>query len=323
MVLIMPLDPRILVGVNDDSIQLVRGCPCYRQIGEEHICMNNDEVLPISSIVVDPKFFISLPSVQDLDEFKSERNDMCYLLINLNKEDGRVYCVSRAQVLRINKSEIKIADIRDSLQFVPVTGIGDDGIVCSTCMYKYLVTLSHVFKEIVSDAERNEIVFEYAKDIAVQIAQEVKKSSKGSGTITNEDFIQDHIEVLMGEKAKWAGIIFDLKHDDLNEMVVNLLENYRTLSRLEAVFMFQVIALMTEYDEASAPEMLKLMAEVTNRVVITNDYITDKQTELFNRGLISDEISDLIKTHSNHRIITDLQFRNLREVLTQIDPLLA
>ena len=319
----MPLDSQILVGVNDDSIQLVRGCPCYRQIGEEVICMNNDDVLPISSIVVDPKFFISLPSVQDLDEFKSDRDDMCYMLINLNKNDGLVYCISRAQVLKINNREIHVEDIRDALQFAPVTGIEDDGVVCSSCLYKYLVTLSHVFTEIVSEVEKNEIVFKYVKDIAFQIVRDVRKSVNISVIGKNEDVIQDYIEDLMKQKTKWAGIIFNIKHKDFNEMVVKLLENYRTLTRLEAVFMFQVLALMTEYDEASAPEMLKLMAEITNRVVVTSDYITDKQTNLFNRGIITEEIRELLNTHTGHRRITDLQFKNLQAVLNQIEPLHA
>ncbi|MHA1638453.1 MAG: hypothetical protein ACTSUO_05280 [Candidatus Thorarchaeota archaeon] len=319
----MPLDPQILVGVNDDSIQLVKGCPCYRQIGEEHICMNNDDVLPISSIVVDPKLFASLPSVHDLDEFKSDRNDMCYLLINLNKNDGLVYCISRAQVLKINNRAIRVEDILDALHFVPVTGREEDGVVCSSCLYKYLVTLSHVFTEVVTEVERNEIVFDYVKDIAFQIAQEVKISTNSSAIKKNTDVIQDYIEDLMEDKAKWAGIIFDLKQREFNETVLNLLDNYRLLSRLQAVFMFQILALMTEYEEESAQEMLQLIAEVTNRVVITNDYITDKQTELFNRGLISEEIRGLIMKHAGHRRITHLQFQNLRSVLHQIETLHA
>ena len=319
----MPLDPQILVGVNDDSIQLVKGCPCYRQIGEEHICMNNDDVLPISSIVVDPKLFASLPSVHDLDEFKSDRNDMCYLLINLNKNDGLVYCISRAQVLNLNNRAICVEDILDALYFVPVTGREEDGVVCSSCLYKYLVTLSNVFTEVVTEVERNEIVFDYVKDIAFQIAQRVKISTNSSSIKEKEDVIQEYIEDLMENKVKWAGIIFDFKQKELDEMVLRLLENYRILSRLEAVFMFQILALMTEYDEASAQEMLRLMAEVTNRVVITNEYITDKQTELFNRGLISEEIRELIMKHAEHRRITELQFRNMRAVLHQIETLHA
>ena len=158
MVFKMTLDSRILIGTSDDCIRLVQGCPCYREFGDESVCLNNDDILPISSISVDPRFFVSLSSHADLAEFKSDKEDMCYLLINLNKDDGHAYCVSRSKILTINNQPIHASDIENALQFVPISGVGDNHVICSSCLYKYLVTLSDVFGEIVSEEERNQII---------------------------------------------------------------------------------------------------------------------------------------------------------------------
>ena len=56
----------------DDSSQLVKGCPCYREFGDEKVCLNNDSILPINAISVDPSFFNQLDSKAMLDEYKSD-----------------------------------------------------------------------------------------------------------------------------------------------------------------------------------------------------------------------------------------------------------
>ena len=319
MVVKMTLDSRILIGKSDDCIRLVQGCPCYREFGDESVCVNNDDILPISSISVDPNFFVSLASHTDLTEFKSDREDMCYLLINLNKDDGYAYCVSRSKILTINNQAIQASDIENALQFVPISGVGDNHIICSSCLYKYLVTLTDVFAEIVTEEERNEIISSYITDVTSQIAQDLHNGLKHPKKTENL-LIQDYLEELVQQKAEWTGIIHDMRSNSVEESVVTLIETYRTLSRLEAVFMFQVISIIENKHSPTSIDLLRIMSEVTQSIVQTNETIRETQIKLLNTGRITDDIRNLLMKCNEGRQRSEKQFRNLKVVLNQIAP---
>lgn len=145
--MIAPESPDMKLGTSllnsgEGPFKLVKGCPCYKEFGTEKVCVNNDDVQPINSISIDPTFFGLMDSREGLAEFKSSNEGMCYLLISLDAEDGRAYCVSQGRQLKINNRDIQASDIKDALQFVSTKDITTDGVVCSSCLYKYLVTLS-------------------------------------------------------------------------------------------------------------------------------------------------------------------------------------
>ena len=95
---------------NQSTTRLVKGCPCYRQFGDEKVCLNNDDVFPINAISVDPSFFEQISCIDDLAEYKSDRESMCYLLIYLDRQGGFCYCVSQGQRISINQKDVKTTD---------------------------------------------------------------------------------------------------------------------------------------------------------------------------------------------------------------------
>ena len=52
----MMRDSGIIQGFNDQRLRLVRGCPCMKEFGEERVCINDDDVLHVKSIILDPSF---------------------------------------------------------------------------------------------------------------------------------------------------------------------------------------------------------------------------------------------------------------------------
>ncbi|MFX1485171.1 MAG: hypothetical protein ACFFCP_18480, partial [Promethearchaeota archaeon] len=113
----MNLDSAELIG-HDDATNIIRGCPCYREFGEEKVCLNNDSVYPIRAISVDPSFFNALRSRADMDEFASDNDAMCYLVTFLDRVEGHCYCVSQNKRIRINNKDVKASEIDRALQFV-------------------------------------------------------------------------------------------------------------------------------------------------------------------------------------------------------------
>ena len=73
---------------------------------------------------------------------------------------------------------ISAADIKDALEFVVPTKMGNDDAICSACLYKYLVTLTDIFDDIISTEEKGKVIMDYAQDLVNRIASELSHASK-------------------------------------------------------------------------------------------------------------------------------------------------
>ena len=310
-----------LTDINGNRIRLVRGCPCYKEFGNEKVCVNNDDVLPIHSISIDPSFFSQINTMEDLANFKSEKESMCYLLISLNFDNGCVYCLSQGKKLRINEHYVKTEDIDAALQFVTNTEQTTDGVICSDCLYKYLISMSSVFEDKITQNERTDIITSYVKKIAARMAMDL--DGETDIIITNDErgyrsCLETHISDLMKTRAEWASFIHKAKEDAVSEDIVSILKSYKQLSRLEAVFLFQVLSLEESETQLVALGLLKFMIELAGRVIRLNYEIREAYHRLVDTGKITREMKDLHFKHNERRKRTEHRFNNLLKVLSSI-----
>ena len=317
----MKLGASSLAGASSGSARLIKGCPCYREFGDEKVCLNNDDVLPIISISVDPSFFSESQSPEDLLKFKSSRKNMCYLLVFLDETNDKVYCVSQGQRIRINKCDVKSSDVLDALQFVTSTEQSSDGVVCSDCLYKYLIMNTEVFADRLSETERREIISAYVKNLAVKMATDLEEV--GEETVLDEgvdplEHVENSIKDLMKQRSEWASRIDDLKKEEASEDLIELMEHYKLLARLETVFLFQVITLSQAPDQVVSLGILKFMVEVAGRVVSLNNEIREKSHKVMETGGIPNQVQQLLEIHSDKRRRTEHRFSNLLRALSQI-----
>ena len=312
-------DSRILSGDEKGIIRLVKGCPCYKEFGDETVCLNNDDVLPINPISLDPTFFTHTTSIEDLKEFKSDKEDMCYLLIYLDKENGKAYCVSQGKELRINKQDVKDKDIEDALQFVTYTELSSNGALCSECLYKYLVSCTDV-GIIPDEEERNEILAIYVKKIAIQMAMRLSdsKSITSDKFEAHEEAIHKRIKELIEDRAFWISRISELKNKDEEARLVELYEHYKQLARLESVFLYQVLTIAESSDIALSLGSIKFMVEVAERFINTSDSIRETTYELEDNGLLMTRHIMVLILYSERRKRTERWFHNLIRVLSQV-----
>lgn len=314
----MIADSTIITGNNDDRIQLVRGCPCLREFGEERVCLNNDDILPIKSITIDPHFFAQLESVEALRDFETDRDDLCYGLLNLDPRDGRVYCVSQGKAIIINSHYIRAGDVKEALNFVVPSQMGSDDVVCSACLYKYLVTLTDVFEGILSDSEKRIVILSYTQDLVNRIAYELSQGAINrhrNSIRPNPNQLSSKIRHLSEKHYQIVTVVDQAKDGDLR----SLIDSYRGLSKMESVFLHQVLSLNQESDEVSALTFLRLMIGTARRILALHDDLRDMHLVVTSSGILTPEQEEILERTELVRRGSENDFRKLVSLLSEID----
>lgn len=304
---------------NQSNSQVVNGCPCYRQFGDEKVCLNNDDVVPINAISIDPSFFEQISHIDELTEYKSDKESMCYLLMYLDRKSGFCYCISQGQKLSINKKDVKTTEIDSALQFVTTTERNRNGVICSDCLYKYLRTLGEASEGFLTDSEREEIVASYVRNVSTRMAVELSGyPTSGFSDENYQQHVRLYIKKLNQTRSQWASLTLKLKEKNGDKTLTELVDHYRALHRLEAVFLFQVLSLNENLEESDPLETLRFMVGVSEKVIVLSDSIREKTHNLLERKAMSKELQDSFRKHSEKRKETEYKFSNLVRVLNEI-----
>lgn len=312
----MNADPSML---SDEQGNLVRGCPCYREFGEEKVCLNSDSVLPINAISVDPSFFVKLESKDQLDAFQSNNKSMCYLVIFLDRDEGFCYCVSQNQRICINKKDVKVSEIDSALQFVTSTEKSRDGVLCSDCLYRYLITLGESSNDFLTDREREEIIATYVRELAMNMAVQLSNYKTDETSSEFNDYLWKYLREINRSRSHWASMILNLKKVEAEKELVELIEAYSTLARLESVFIFQVLSLDDPSNETDPLSSLRFMVGVSEKVITVNNTIRELTNSLTERNALPDKIKEMLSKYSEERKTTEYKFSNLVSALHRID----
>ncbi len=315
-------DSAIIQGYNDQRIRLVRGCPCMKEFGGERVCINDDDVIPVKTMVLDPQFFAQLCSVNDLQDFKSNREDMCYSLINLNPDADNAICLSQGKVIRINKKTIRATNIEEGLDFAINSDVSGNEAICSSCLYKYLVTLTDLFDNLLSEEEKGQIILSYSQDlinsIAAQLSQEVLNYNRND-ILSNREIIEMQIERLANTRKRLGTKTIDSRSPDINETFEVLLRVHKTLLKLESIFLFQVLSLQEADDELTALTLLKFMVETADRILSTHNDIRAQRSALINLGVKVERVDELLEERKIHHKHAEKRIRNLLSILSKVN----
>jgi hypothetical protein len=312
-------DSSIVSDSSQRLANLVRGCPCYREFGDEKVCLNNDSVFPINAISVDPSFFSQLESRELLEDFKSNNRSMCYLLIFLDREGGYCYCVSQNQRININEKDVKVSEIDSALQFVTSSEKTRDGVMCSDCLYRYLRTLGASSEGFLTDDERQEIIATYVRELATNMAIQLSGFEGEKETTVLNKHLWTYLREINRSRSHWASMILNLKKSGADEELLDLIDSYRTLARLESIFLFQVLSIDEPDDETDPLSILRFMVGISEKVIAINNQIREKTHVLIERNAIPENITDMLSKHSEARKTTEYKFSNLVSALHEID----
>jgi hypothetical protein len=303
----------------EGSLHLVRGCPCYREFGDEKVCLNNDSVYPINAISVDPSFFSQLTSREVLKDFQSDNKSMCYLLIFLDRVGEFCYCVSQNRRININETDVKVSEIESALQFVTDSEKSSDGVLCSDCLYRYLRTLGSSSEGFLTDEERQQIIVTYVRELATNMAIQLSGFEGEKDTTELNNQLWSYLREINRSRSHWASMILNLKKSDAEQDLLELIDAYRALARLESVFLFQVLSIDEPDGETDSLSILRFMVGISEKVIAVNNQIREKTHSLIERNALPAHIKDMLSEHSKTRKITEYKFSNLVSALHEID----
>ncbi|MHA2021130.1 MAG: hypothetical protein ACW96N_05405 [Candidatus Thorarchaeota archaeon] len=313
-------DSTSVAGPMSGSTRLVKGCPCFKEFGKEKVCLNNDDIIPIVSIAVDPMFLGDAATVEDLANLKSDNESMCYLLIFLDAEGEKTYCISQGQKIRINEQDVKASEILAALQFVTTAEQASDGIVCSSCLYKYLVTLGDTFDDVLTETERSELISAFVRDITAQMAIELIGSEEITDPEVIDELVSSSISQLLTTRITWASVLHDLKAEsEDNKQLIELISRYRQLARFETIFLFQVSTLRESDDKQVSMGLLRFMIDVAERIIRVIGIIRDSSHSLSDTSVVPDYIQALLDDQVENRNRTEKWFTNLVKLLNTIE----
>jgi hypothetical protein len=238
----------------------------------------------------------------------------------LDRNGGYCHCISQGQKIVINKKDIKTTEIDSALQFVTSTDRTSDGVVCSDCLYRYLRTLGEASEGFLSDSEREELVASYVRDVSTRMAAELSGySANGVSDDKYEHHVRLYIKKLNQTRSQWAALTLKLKESNGDNVLTELVDHYRALYRLEAIFLFQVLSLDDTAEESDPLGTLRFMVGVSEKVIQLSDMIREKTHNLLERKIMSEEIQSSLRKHAEKRKETEYKFSNLVKVLSEIN----
>jgi hypothetical protein len=310
------------------SIRLVRGCPCLKAFGDEKLCVNDDSILEIEVLEIDPNIFCLHQNKDAMEDERAAENNVCYAAIYVNYPDNRVYCISQGWALRIHGKDVPGGDLEDALQFLSTKDLTASAEICSECLYKFILTLSETYSDDMSLKEKTDEVKRYVDKFSLMIA--VKHSNmEGMKSIgTEEDieegvdhfsFLRKYLVQLMDQQDHYTKLKRDLQKDDVEEWLIDILDQRILLTRLEFQFYSQTLQLRDLMDFNLLIRSLQYVLTTSNEILRTNEKIHDEIcSRRFEEIVKKDERLKTLSSYAEKSRTVEHNFGNILQILSRL-----
>ncbi|MHA1247934.1 MAG: hypothetical protein ACTSPE_11450 [Candidatus Thorarchaeota archaeon] len=313
----------------EGSIRLVRGCPCLKVFGNETLCVNNDEVLEVNVIEIDPSIFSFHTDKESIEKERAEEDNVCYAAIYINYPDNRVYCISQGWVLRIHGRDVPASDLEDALQFLSTKDLSASAEVCSECLYKFLLTLADTFADTMTKQEKTAEVKKYVDKFSLMIAvkhSQVDNLMKPIGTeddieegVNHFALIREYLVQLLEQQQYWMDLEQELKKEGAEPWLIKLVQNREMLARFEFQFYSQTLQLREIDDFNLMIKMLSFILRTADQILRVNQEIHDEiRSERFAEVAKRDPRLETLAAYATKSRIVEHNFGNILQILTKI-----
>jgi hypothetical protein len=311
------------------SIRMVRGCPCYKVFGDEKLCVNDDSVLEIEAIEIDPSVFGFHTDRESMKTEEATDGNVCFASIFINYADNKVYCISQGWVLRIHGKDVPGNDLEDALQFLSTKEATANAEICSECLYKFILTLGDTFADLLSRKEKTDEVKRYVDQFSLKIAvkhSQMDNMMKPIGTeedietgVDHFGFLRSYLVQLLDQQNYWAQMGNKFAEERAENWVVNLFRMRERLARLEFQFYSQTLQLRDINDFNLLIKMLEYILRTSDEILsvnllIHNEIRSDKFIQLAKKD---ERLRGLVDYAEKSRTV-EHNFGNILQILSKL-----
>ncbi|MFW9805246.1 MAG: hypothetical protein ACFFFK_00790 [Candidatus Thorarchaeota archaeon] len=312
------------------SIKLVRGCPVYKVFGDERLCVNDDKVLEIEAIEIDPSIFSYHFDRESMEEERASDGNVCYASIYINYPDNKVYCISQGWVLRIHGKDVPGDDLEDAMQFLSTKEISSSAEICSECLYKFILTLGDTFADTLTEREKTDEVKRYVDKFSLMIALKHSETDTLMEPIGTEDdiengvdhfqFLRNYLVQLLDQQNFWTSLGRELEQEkDTPDWVQNLVAMRERLARLEFQFYSQTLQLRDINEFNMLIKMLHYILKTSDEIIELNDQIhSEIRSDKFLQLLERDDRLDSLAGYTEKSRTVEHNFGNILQILTRL-----
>ena len=315
--------------LGQSSIRVVRGCPCFKVFGDETLCVNDDNILEVEAIEVDPSIFAFHCDKDSIEEEQAPDGNICYASIYVNYPDNKVYCISQGWALRIHGKDVPGNDLEDALQFLSTKDLTASAEICSECLYKFILTLADTFADLMTRKEKTDEVKKYVDKFSLMIAvkhSQMDDMMKPIGTeeeidegVDHFSFLRGYLVQLLDQQNKWNQLYEDLQSTGEEEWILELVNMREKLARLEFQFYSQTLQLRDITDFHLMIRMLKYVLKSSSEILTLNESIHTiiKSREFFDKAKTDDRLRNLESYTEKSRTV-EHNFGNILQILSRL-----
>ena len=118
------------------SIDVIKGCPCFKEEGSEHLCLNSNQIADVEFMPLEPEL-LHLESIRE-DLRCSGTTDICFQLLKVDTEQNRLICLSKDVEIRIQDKLVHPEDLIDAVELLTGGLDNNHAIICNECLYGVL-----------------------------------------------------------------------------------------------------------------------------------------------------------------------------------------
>jgi len=311
------------------TIKLIRGCPCYKVFGDEKLCVNNDSVLEIDAIEIDPSIFSFHADKDSMVEERATEGNVCYASIFINYPNNKVYCISQGWVLRIHGQDVPGNDLEDAMQFLSTKEISSSAEICSECLYKFILTLGDTFSDLLTEKEKTDEVKRYVDKFSLMIAVKHSQTDQMMEPIGTEDdieedidhfqFLRNYLVQLLEQQNYWAKFGNDLENEGADSWMQELVQMRERLDRFEFQFYSQTLQLRDIQEFNMLIKMLQYILRTSDEILALNNEIHDKiRSQQYRELSGTDERFQILGEYAEKSRTVEHNFGNILQILTKL-----
>ncbi|MFW9908764.1 MAG: hypothetical protein ACFFEF_09330 [Candidatus Thorarchaeota archaeon] len=313
----------------ESSIKMVRGCPCYKVFGDEKLCVNDDSVLEIEAIEIDPSIFGFHLDRESMKEEQATDGNVCYASIFINYPDNKVYCISQGWVLRIHGKDVPGDDLEDALQFLSTKEATANAEICSECLYKFILTLGDTFADLMSKKEKTDEIKLYVDKFSLKIAvkhsqmdammQPIGTEEEIEAGVDHFGFLRSYLVQLLDQQHYWSELGSKYIEEKAPKWVVNLIGMRERLARLEFQFYSQTLQLRDINDFNLLIKMLQYILRTSDEILAVNEIIHKEiHSGRFVELAANDQRIGILSDYAEKSRTVEHNFGNILQILTKL-----